>query len=226
MNKKLVFYALSVTLCFCLLFTACSNDLLSVCKSRVSDIRYNYFQGETENYYVSFSSGLRESPYKLDGKSESKVEFGVVTIMPKEKQETKCLSYTVTIDDANFSGEFENSPFDDSYAGDIGKKVEDGSKISVKISDGENEETAELKCLSCDFKVTANQALEIAFSEVQAKVVDIAKHQNFEVYVKIVADIKQVAENKYWLVVFSCECGENVSVIITTDTGKCEVKTV
>lgn len=126
-KKNICCYAFFIVICFCLFFVGCSQDPFKECQNKISDERENYFEGETQNYYVSFSSGMRESPYVLNGKSEPCVEFGVVTIKPKGEFKVESLTYCVCVDNDEYSGEFEQSPFDDSYAGDISKKVDDNS---------------------------------------------------------------------------------------------------
>lgn len=226
MKSKIIFSFLCSMVCAIFLFLGCGSDLMTDCEKRVSDIRENYFQGQTENYFVSFSSGMRESPYELDGICNEKVEFGVVTIVPKKTEEQKGLTYIVSVNDKEHSGEFETSPFDDSYAGDIGVKVGASDVITIKISDGSSEEIASMTCVTCDFDVDALSALQLAVEEVGNNLQDLMVHKNFEIYIKVVADIKQVVENKYWLVMFYCECGEFVNVIINPETGDCEVKNV
>lgn len=226
MRKNFIFCLLVAIISVGLVFSGCSADILSECKNKVSDVRNSYFQGQTNSYFVSFSSGTRESPYVLDGKSGEKVEFGVVTIKPKQSDKEKMLTYIVQIDDKEYSGEFERSPFDDTYAGDIGKEILSSATIYVKINDGETEEIAQLECVSDKFEIDATKALELALAQVQTKVEQIANHKDYEIYIKIVADITQVVPEKYWLVMFLCECGESVSVIINPTNGNCEVKSV
>jgi len=226
MKKRIIFSVLCGLLCFGFLFYGCSNSVLALSQSRVSDIRSNYFQGQTDEWYVSFSSGLRESPYVLDGVCENTVEFGVVTIMPKTSKNETSLTYTVSINDLEYSGEFEASPFDDSYAGDICTKVNDTDVIFITISDGGSSEIANMTCASCDFTITAEQALELAVDEVETDLKDMCGSEGFEVYVKIVADITQAISDKYWFVMFLCESGDTISVLINPATGECEIKKV
>lgn len=226
MKKKLFFCVLCGLLCFGFVFYGCSSNVLALSESRVSDMRSNYFEGQTASWYVSFSSGLRESPYTLDGVSENTVEFGVVTILGKSSQSSANLTYTVSINDLEYSGEFEASPFDDTYAGDICKNVSNADVIFITVSDGGSAETASMTCASCDFTVSAEQALELAVSEVQTELKTMSDSQSFEVYVKIVADITQAVPEKYWFVMFLSADGDSISVLINPETGECEIKKV
>ncbi len=226
MSKKIGIYCVCALLFFGLMFSGCSSDMLSISKGKISDVRNNYFQGQTDNWYVSFSSGVRESPYVLDGVSRDKVEFGVVTIMPKNAQKQKSFTYIVGVNDLEYSGEFEACPFDESYAGDIAKQVADDAVIFVTITDGGKEEVANMTCVSCGFAVSAEKALEFAVNEVGTELQELKKNQDFEVYIKIVADITQVVEGKYWFVMFLCESGDSINVLINPTTGECEIKKI
>lgn len=222
---KKISYVL-VSFCLIFLFSACSNDILKEYEPYVSDMRENYFHGQTDSFYVSFCSGVRESPYNLDGQSKDKVQFGIVTVVPKKSGPTQGLKYVVSIDNEDFSGEFEQSPFDDSYAGDINKKISDDSTIFVSINDGGKVETAQLKCLTSDFNITSSDALKIALNEVQNEVKSLKSAKNFEIYVKLVTDITQKIDEKFWIVMFLDKDGNSISVLINPSSGECEVKKV
>lgn len=210
---------------FCLFFFGCSKMVLEECQEKISDERMNYFEGETQDYFVSFSSGVRESPYYLDGKSEQKVEFGVVTIKPKNSEQTKYITYNVCVNNDEFVGEFEKSPFDDTYAGDISKRVFDDDVLLIKLNDGEKEQTASMTNVSSKFKINSKKALEIALEELKPEY-QAMKDKNFEIYIKIVADITRKIDEKYYLVMFFAEDGKSLNVVINPMTGECEIKKI
>ncbi len=223
--KKFAYLTLALSFCFLFAFSACSGNLLEETKKHISDERDNYFYGESNNFYVAFSSGVRESPYVLDGKANKTVEFGVLTIVTKKRQTTQSLTYKISVDNENFEGNFEQSPFDDSYAADISTKVCDDATILVTISDGGQTDTATLDCLSKKFNINSQKALELALNEIQNEFFASSK-QNYEVHIKIVADISNIISDKFWLVMFLCEDGKSLSVLINPMTGECETKKV
>ena len=220
---KLCFYAFFVCGVFLFLFSACSQNILKECENKISDERENYFEGQTQNYYVSFSSGMRESPYVLNGKSENCVEFGIVTIKPKTFNGEEMLNYEIYVDNDEFCGEFEKSPFDDTYGADLGKKVDNNAVIIVKINNGNSEEVAEMTNAVNSFKISSHKALEIALNELGEKYYELRK-KDFEIYIKIVADITNKMPDKFYLVMFLDESGNSLSVIVNPKTGECEIK--
>lgn len=205
------------------LFSGCGHGVGTL-KNHVSDIRYDYYEGETANWYFSFSSGLREEPYVLDGASKPKVEFGIVTVSPKKGTVYKGLSYTVNIDGVEYSGDFERSPFNETFAGDIEKRAANGAEIFVTVTDGSTIEIANLTCISANFAIGANDALELAIIEAESELEELCKKGRVEVYVKIVADITHTLSDKFWIVLFLSETGDEISIIINPTTGKCEAK--
>lgn len=226
MLKKLKYFLPLFAMVLILFGVSGCNQGVSLLKNQVSDIRYDYYEGETANWYFSFSSGLREEPYVLDGFSKSKVEFGIITISPKKGTVYKGLSYTVNIDGVEYSGDFERSPFNETFAGDIEKRAASGAEIFVTISDGGSTEIANLTCVTADFAIDSNDALELALAEAESELEVFCKKGSVEVYVKIVADISHTLADKFWIVLFLSESGEEISIIINPMTGKCEVKSI
>lgn len=223
-KNKVIFSFLGVCMCVALVFGGCQVSSLENYKNQVSDIRENYFAGKSDNFYASFTSGMRESPYSFDGKSEEKVEFGVLTIAPKQALANTMLGYTISIDDQKYSGFFEESPFDNSYSADIEQKVDDSAKITLTVTDGQKEENITLECVSCNFQINAENALDLAYNELKEDLQTLCQDKGYEVYVKIVADLTQNVQDKYWLVLFCCECGDSISAIISTTDGTCLAK--
>ena len=224
-SKRLSFFMVLSAIAFFMLFVGCSNDDLKYFAQKVSDQRVNYFQGETTDYFVSFSSGVRESPYVLDGVSGDKVDFGIVLIKPKNSFEPQSITYNVFVNNEEFVGEFEKSPFDETYAGDINKKVLDDDVIIIKINNGAGEQEAVMTCITKDFKVDSNKALKIALDGLNEHK-DKIKEQNFEIYIKLFLDITNKIPDKYWIVMFLGEDGTSLNVLINPTTGECEQKKI
>lgn len=204
-------------------FVGCSQDVLKQCQPKISDERQNYFEGESQNYYVSFSSGIRESPYILNGKSEQKVEFGVVTIKPKNFVGDESITYNVCANNDEYIGEFERSPYDDTYAGDINKKVDDDCVLVIKINNGSGEEQAVMTNISKTFKINSQEALLIAINGARDSFSSF-KQKDFEIYIKIVADFTNKITEKYYLIMFLDVDGNSINVIVNPITCECEIK--
>jgi hypothetical protein len=94
------------------LFSGCSatenNERL------ISDIRYGVFDSECEDYSVIFTYGMREKPYAPDGISNTKIEFGIISVIFNEKiEDDETVYYSLKINDNVTSGTLEKSPYTD-----------------------------------------------------------------------------------------------------------------
>ncbi len=189
-------------------------NLEAQCKNNISDIRYNFFSGESDSWNISLTTGKRESPYVLDGKSEQLVDFGILSITPKNLDIYGVFTYLIEIDDLKFEGEFEKSPFDNSFAADIGSMCSNEAEIFVYISDGQNEEVGKLSCISKEFFVDAETSLQICINEYSEDIKEFLSNCEFEIYIKIITDMNSVSNDKFWYVMFLKDNGEFFSFIV------------
>ena len=221
--KKKTLGALSVVmLAATLMFCGCSQTVLNYAENNISEVRHNIFEGETENYYITFSSGQREEPYLLNGVSEDKVSFGVVSVLPKAGVEIKSASFVVNVNDTKHSGELEASPFDDTFAADIEKSVSEADELSIEITCKGQTQTAEMVCISCDFSIKSDKALEIAVDELSAELATLTDNGNIamEVYIKIITDADKTIGAHFWFVSFINSEGAELSIIVAPDSGE------
>ena len=222
---KKIFYMLAIVFVVPFIFCSCGQNIHQKCKNNLADLRYNYFEAETENWAVSLTSGMRESPYNIDGISSDLVEFTIVTIVPKTSKINIGYAYQVDINEESFEGQFEKSPYDDSYAVDLGVKVEDEDEIYVYINDGQSSEVAKLECISKNFQLTAEDALFLAVDNATTEINTNLKN-NFEVYVKIITDVNKQFNDKFWYVLFVDEEDNEITVILDPNSGEIILKKV
>ena len=223
---KKILMSLALLLIVPIMFTACGHDLQQKCKDNIADIRYNYFEGETENWRISLTSGMRESPYNYDGKAGELVEFSFVSISAKNNAPNIGYAYQVDINDETLEGMFEQSPYDENnYGVDLGQKVNDTDEIYVYVNNGQTSEVAKLECVSVNFQLNAEQALEQAINEVQNDILRKLSG-NFEVYVKVISDEDKTIDTKFWYVLFADENGGEITVIIDPNTKQIILKKV
>ena len=130
--KKIFILAM---LAICILgLTACGKTAINL-QDYLIEERNNLFTAQDDLYHVTFSSGIREKNYNYDGKIDEKVEFGILTLMRNDSNPlvNDNYTYTITINNEEFTGTLEKSPVDNSYAVDIEKKVDNNAEINVKI---------------------------------------------------------------------------------------------
>jgi len=223
MIKKILIIAFAAGLfAISFLFSGCGLNYYNLAKGSLSEIRYNLFEGESTSYNISLTCGEREKNYVMDGKSGEKVEFGVVFLQPKANVFVTAPSFEITVNQTKYTGDFEQSPFDSSLAGDFGKKVSDTDTITVKITNNGITEEATLTCVSCSFAVKALDALQIAVDEMAEQLLLLTNNGKIsvEVYIKIISDTSSAVASKMWFVSFYSAENDEVSAIIDPESGE------
>lgn len=217
--KKMLTIFLFVPLA--LLF-GCHSNIKTAVQEKLSEVRFNLFEASNEEVNVRFTSGFREDPYVLNGKSENKKEFGIITVKFLKNLPNKNTSpnFVITISDMDFDGEFELNPFDQTYVQDIETFVLDTSTVSIKIMFGEFVFESALKNISKDFSINHKDALQIFTKEFQKNIHNLLKNgQDFEVYVKIINDPNLEINKNYFYVSLISTQGESFSLIIDPNSG-------
>lgn len=217
--KKMILFLLIVCP---ILFCGCKSDINSAVQEKLSEVRYNLFAEKNDEISIKFTSGFREDPYILNGKSENKKEFGIITVkFLKEISNKNTLpNFVITISDMDFDGNFELNPFDQTYVQDIETFVLDSSSVSIKISFGDFNFEGNLKNVSKDFLINHKDALNIFVKEFKKEIQTLLKNdKDFEVYVKIIDDPSLEIDKNYFYVCLISNFGESFSVIIDPISG-------
>lgn len=219
MKKKLV---LIILLLFPIIFWGCKDNLEQTIQEKISEVRYNLFIAKTEEVDIKFTSGFREEPYVLNGKSENKKEFGILTVkFLKNYDKTIVPSFVITISDMDFDGELELNPFDQTYVQDIETFVMDSSSISLSLSWQDFSFSGELKNVSKDFSCNHTKALNIFVNEFKKDINLLLKNgKDFEVYIKIINDPSFEIDKDYFYVCLISNSGESFSIIIDPYTSQ------
>ena len=218
LKKMLIMFLL---ICPILIF-GCSNNVDLIVQESLSEVRYNLFVAGNEEVNVKFTSGFREAPYVLNGKSENKKEFGVITVKFLKNFSNKNANpnFVITISDMDFDGELELNPFDQTYVQDIETFVLDDSSVSIKISFGDFTFEGNLKNVSNDFAINHKEALNIFVKEFKKDIQTLNRNgKDFEVYVKIINDPSLEIDKNYFYVCLLSSTGESFSVIIDPNSG-------
>lgn len=203
-------------------FYGCTN-LSENIQDKLSEVRFNLFSCQNEYINIKFTSGFREDPYILNGKSENKKEFGIITVkfFIETSNKNSLPSFVITINGMDFDGEFELNPFDQTYVQDIETFVLDESEIQIKVTWQDFVYESEMENFSNKFNYTHKDALNIFTKEYRKKIVDYLKNNiEFEVYVKILNDPSINIDINYFYVCLITNTGESLSVIIDPNSGK------
>lgn len=218
---------MAMILTMCVVLAGCSgHSIEEVAKNSISELHINYFSGSTQNFAVSMWSGLREEPYSADGVKNDMVEFCILSIVPKDGFDAQAVEYTAEINGQTFSGTFERSPFDKSYASDLNTSLGDGDEIFVYLILNGETEIAKLSSISAKFAVKNTQAIDI-FVEHFASNPQVCDNLSTSVegYCKIISTDQSLGIC-FWYVCFFNAQNERVAVVIDPQSGQIVAETV
>lgn len=209
-----------IGLCGLFLSGCGGNNVVEIAKNSISELTLNYFVGETENFKVSMSSGLREQDYAVDGVRGDLVEFCVLSVVPVGGVDTFGLEYTVEINEDTHQGVFEQSPFDHSLASDLGLSVADSDEVFVYIILNNETEIAKLNCISSDFEIKETLAVNIAVEHLLPKISALLEDKkSIEGYCKVISSDKNLGIY-FWYVSFVNTDFTRIAVIIDPASGE------
>jgi hypothetical protein len=229
--KKLViaFFSISLAAFMIFLFAGCGK--LSDNEKLISDVRYGIFDGQCEEFTVTFVYGMREEPYNFDGISNRKVEFGIISVIFNDdisENETVCFSLNVSGD--IISGTLEKSPFTDEYMVDIEKICSDSDTISLEISfaseDNPNEsKTINLANKNASWEIDYTEAFSNGIEALANEMKEITEaNETYEIYVKILTEQKSNFGTYFWAVSIVSSSGTRNSVVFSTNSKNILVK--
>ncbi len=199
------------------------------CSSTVDYVRENmsewtkvYYYGAGETFYVTMSSGVRESTYLVNGKSEESVDFALLSIVLSEN-DGQVIRATVSVDGEESSQELEINGLNSAYMVDLEIELSGDEEIVVTY----NGESVTLNNLSKDFAVDDERAIEIASIELEEEITALKSGVtlNAECYLRVLDKQANNFEEVFWCFTVVNTNGESSSVIISTSDGSVLAKT-
>ncbi len=188
-----------------------------------ADLTENLFLADFEDFEVSLSSGYREDPYVRDGSAGFPVEFGVLSLIPKNPDFVinEMPSFLLNLNGSEYDGSFEKYPFRYRFASDIKVKMTDSAKLKVTIFiDGKSYEKT-LTNVSKDWETSFTEALKI-FSEYYEKEINenYDNKLNAEIYLLIIYDNSLLEEGYFWSASMYTTSKKWHHLIIDTDSNE------
>lgn len=194
-----------------------STKLYDYAKNNLAEVRQNLYVGESENLQVSLISGKREKDYVVNGFCTEPTEFGVLTFMFKtDVALPETVNYVLTVGTTRYDGVLEQNPYDGSFVCDVKKIIESSEVISAKIIAGEFVESVEVKSVTSNWNVNADNALKLACSELKQELNTFIENDEFyaECYIKIINDPDVDKDNYFWYVNFVGRNNKTYAVVI------------
>lgn len=215
MKKKLLLGLMLICVGFSCL--ACGTTTKGLVMDNMSEMTKVYYFGENEDFYCSLSSGQREKEYSMDGKHRGEENFALLSLNLSESISSQLVKATVIIDGQSSEVELEINSISSAYLVDLERELSGSETIEV-VYDGQS---LILENLSKDFAVNYQQALDIACSEMEDKIVEKRSFNNLnaECYLRVLDKKANDFDNVFWCFsVLNCD-NENYSIIISTVDG-------
>ena len=215
MKKKMFLLCLLVAVCFS--FFGCKTSTLEAVKANMSEWTKTYFCGETEDFYCTLSSGVREEDYETNGVSGEVVDFALLCIKFVSAPNSSLVRINIEIDDEKQVVDMELNTLNGTYMYDFERQLTGEENISMTL----NDQTVEMVAVSNDFAVTSDKALEIASKEFETKILlkKSGMNLNSEFYLRVLDKNANNFDEIFWcFTVFNVD-GENYSIIISAETG-------
>ena len=205
----------------CLL--GCKIDIKTCVLESCSEIRSVVFEAKTNDFRVSYTSGERENPYYYDGKSQPRCDFGIITLYFSALQAYIKVPFEIDIDGRVSNGYLEKNPFNECYMLDLETKVQDSSRIKIKIDEFEY---VELQNLSSNWEIDYSEAIDVGIKELKSdfESLRVKNKLNCECYIKPITEESYSGSAYFWSFSFINQKLEKKYVVFDVNSGEMLVK--
>lgn len=211
MKKALICFVVLATLFCC----GCIGGDLDA----VSYLQSAYLIGECDEFRLTVVSGVRESPYVMDGEKGDLVGFCTLTLKPKSEEGSgESYTYEVDIEGEIYTGTLHKDTFGTTLSGDIGVDV-GNLMTSVTLKRGQESFTVMLENMTSNALISSTDALDIAKRALSDSLSNLDDDDSREIYIKFVSDILGEESVYYWYVAFVGEGGKYSAVLIDIVSG-------
>ncbi len=219
MLKK--FGCFMMIICATLMYGCGQMSINDYAKSHISQINYEYYVGEVQDFWLTVTTGKRERDFAQDGQNSTLVDYCILSVVPKNAQEYISLQYTVEIGESKYQGELEKSPFDNTFGKDLGISFDKNATMYVTILVDDKTQICKMKNISIDFEIDCEKAFGLGVSALQEDLLRMSNNmqESVDAYCKIISTDKKL-DIYYWLISFVNQSGEQVAVIIDTNSGQ------
>ena len=210
-------FVLGVLLFALMGFVGCGVKTQDCVLENMSEVTKVFYFAENEKFYATLAIGQREKEYIMDGKSNTNVDFSLLSVCFFENQDKNSISVSVSINGVSSAYELEYNPMANAYMVDLEKKLGGEEKILISY-DGA---TLELQNLSKQFGVNWEKAISIACVELKDKIEKEKQYSdlNGECYLKVMDKRENNFKDFFWCFTILNNQNESFSIIISTVDG-------
>lgn len=222
----ITFFSISIVVLILFIFTGCTN--VENYEDFISDIRQGVFDGQCESYTVTFTYGQREKPYSLDGVANSKIEFGILSVIFDENiDDDDIVYYSLKINNDITTGTLEKSPYTDQYMADIGKICSDADVLSLDIyfASDTNTKSVVLTNKNKDWDINYEEAFTNGITALSEEIKTLSNNDTtYELQIKILNEQQTNFGSYFWSVTVISSSGVKHNVVFSTSSTDILVK--
>ena len=211
LNKKVL---LSISFLFGIIATGCSMDAQELASQSISEKVQVYFSG-VGDFTANINSGIREEPYKYNGKTGELKDFSIVTL--NVGVDEKYIQAEIIINDKSSNILLEQDLLTSEHVVDLGYKVKEEDKITIKYKEG----VVDLECRSKNFEINCEQALEIGIQTFNEELETLVskKKLSAECYLRIIDNPEDKFNRLFWYFYIYAENGSTHYCVINIADG-------
>ena len=199
---------------------ACKGGVDTEVKDNISELTLNVFVGRTENAEVTLITGEREAPYAVDGVSNARQPYTIISVKPSAIGETAAYDYVIKAAGNEYRGKLSLHPFGITFIDTVNKKAE--GAVSVTLTRGEHTEEVVLNPQFNENMITWEQALETGISCIKKEVDSLYEGKNLlgEVYIRFTGDPLNESAEYYWYIAVVGNNGRTYAALIHPLSGE------
>lgn len=129
----------------------------------VSDLRYDFYSGETENYRLKAYAERKETPLSHDGKVGTVAEY--LTVIALNDLPDSVYTYSFSLNGKDYSGAFSLDYLSGKYLFTAEIDGQAGTSLSITVYNAGNGETAELLSAVPENALTPQKALAAVYKD-------------------------------------------------------------
>lgn len=223
-NKILKICIIVITIAIIVLiavFAFVKPNAENLARQNVSEIDKVCYTSEQGIASLKIISGERENPYVINGSHENMQEFTLL-IFRTDEINVQSPTFIATIDSQSYNGILEQNPYDNTFVVDLEKQISQNAQINVVITVGNHEYNFDMQNVSDEWKISYDEALNIAMEHFGEQVKQCIKGNDFngELYVRIITDVTNTFDKFFYHVTLVDDAGQSQSVVIDVNTGE------
>lgn len=203
-----------LTLIFAAVMTVLSLWLLGACGTdgmeNVSERRSGYYSADGVGGAVAAASGVRETPYTIDGAAAALKPYTLITFTPVKFDADAVYTYRATTSAGSYGGTLVAHPFAASFSAEFDSETTDG-EFTISITTGGKTEEYVLKSLITEDMFGYDKAIDAARKELDPP-------EPYEIRVRVIKN--PLGDGLCWHVSYYSADGAVCGVLLDPVTAK------